>query len=86
MPLKPAAVDLDNDLASARIERILNELFNDRNGALDHFAGRDLPNGALVQQPDHAREFRGRARASAAPFANPLEFGSPPRRFVEGES
>jgi len=33
---------LDADVARARVQRVFNELFDDRGRTLDHLAGRDL--------------------------------------------
>ena len=46
--LPPAPFDLDRDISSARVDAILDQLFNDRRGILDHLAGRDLIDGLVV--------------------------------------
>ena len=45
-----AALEHDGDARRARVERVLDELFDDRLRAFDHFAGGDLADGDGIEQ------------------------------------
>ncbi len=47
-----ALLDIDFDAARARIEAVLDELFDDRGGPLDHFAGGDLVDELIGEDAD----------------------------------
>ena len=52
---EPAAAHAHRDARRAGVERVLDELFDDRQRPLDHLAGRDLPDRLGVQEPNHPR-------------------------------
>ena len=60
-----AAAHADADAHRSGVQRVLDEFFDDRDGALDHFAGRDLPDCDRVEE---ANRHRGAFRAPAPRF------------------
>ena len=59
-----AALDVDFDAVCAGIEAVLDQLLDDRGGALDHFAGGDLIDELAGEDADgHGRQFIAPERA-----------------------
>jgi len=57
-----ASLDVDGDARRARVERVLDELFDDARGTLDDLAGGDLVRELVAQLVDA----RGRLQATGS--------------------
>ena len=77
-----ATLDLDPNVATARVERVFDQLLDHRSGSFDHLARGDLGRQMRIENPDGAHTGAAecsRSRSSAA-ARRVTRSGTPARR------